>query len=179
MPNFYNFGLHVPSETNPGKEYLYLGAPVIIGLLLLIRFRDRRVLLPLLAVGIASAILLTNPFDIVESAIQRSWFLEEIVRAWYFFPAVTIALAALAAYGIDDFLKSASKIENRWLGWCMAAIAIGYAIWQLRARSGDSVPIGVASIVDAAMRWPSPPPRCSCCDRKPDAHESCSLTRSC
>ncbi len=152
VPNFYNFGLHVPSDTNPGKEYLYLGAPVIIGLLLLIRFRNPRVLLPLSAVGITAVILLTNPLNIVESAIHHSWFLEEIVRAWYFLPTITVALAALAAYGIDDFLKGeGSWGGQRWLGWCMAAIAIGYAMWQLRARSGDSAPIGVSSILDAGM----------------------------
>ena len=42
LPNYFNFGLDVPVMTNPGMEYLYLGAPGLVGLLLLIWFKRTR-----------------------------------------------------------------------------------------------------------------------------------------
>ena len=42
VPNFYNFGLNADIHTNPGKDYLYLGAPAMFGLLCLVRFRKFR-----------------------------------------------------------------------------------------------------------------------------------------
>ena len=41
IPNFYNFGPHLPIDTNSGFEYFYLGVPGIVGLLLLLLLRRR------------------------------------------------------------------------------------------------------------------------------------------
>ncbi len=39
VPNFYNFGPHMNVLANPGREYLYLGVPGIVGLALLLFLR--------------------------------------------------------------------------------------------------------------------------------------------
>ncbi|HTS77943.1 MAG TPA: YfhO family protein [Bryobacteraceae bacterium] len=131
VPNYYNFDLGVPVETNPGRDYLYLGAPAIFGSLwiagAMIFFRRKtREALPILAVGLTGVIFLTNPYGLVLDVIGHSSMLQEICRDWYFLAAVSLAIAALAAYGIDDFLNRPARPAPRWLA---AGAVVIVAIW--------------------------------------------------
>ena len=79
VPNYFNFGMRVPVEANPNKDYFYLGVPVLFGLPFLVRRRFRE-LAPSLAVLAATLLIAGNPFEIVWIAIRHSRLLPEIVR---------------------------------------------------------------------------------------------------
>jgi hypothetical protein len=143
FPNFFNFGMNVPAMENFGLDYWYLGAPALLGIALLSRRRNPRMLLPFLAVGGVSLILLTNPYNLVWDAIQHSILLSQVCRSWYFVAGITAAVAPLAAYGLDDFLKRPAGPARQWL-YRPALILMGaWAIWELgRYLIGD---LGLAS----------------------------------
>src|SRR5207302_2332395 len=92
VPNYYDFGLRVPVETNFGMDYLYLGAIGILGTCLLVFHRRLRDVMPPLAVLAASLILLVNPFGAVWALIRHSPLLSDMFRAWYFLPGITVAV---------------------------------------------------------------------------------------
>jgi hypothetical protein len=114
LPNYFDFGLHVPVGTNPGKDYFYLGLPVLLGLPFLFFSRRFRDLMPPLAVLAVSLIVAVNPYNIVWNVIQYSSLLPDIIRAWYFLAAVTLAFAALTAFALDGFLARKCQVPS-WL----------------------------------------------------------------
>jgi len=148
-PNFHNFGLHVPYETNAGREYLYLGAPALLGLLCLLRWR-RRDIAPLLGMMAAVAVIVYNPFDLVWQAIKRFAVLTQVVRDWYFLAGLSLAAAPLAAFGLDAFLKQSGRARRRWMGWVAAGLVAAWTASVLIAgRSGTGLPWGRASMIEA------------------------------
>jgi hypothetical protein len=153
VPNFYNFGLKVDVHTNPGKEYLYLGAPAFLGVLCLIRRRSFRVVVPALASGLVCIIFLTNPYGLVWSVIQHSALLVQIVRDWYFLAGVHAALAGLAAYGLDDFLRRETGLVRHGYGWAAMALLTGWSLWSLIRwlPSGPGFSYGLPSIADPVI----------------------------
>jgi len=137
LPNYFNFGLNVPLETNPRKDYFYLGVPALIGLPLLIRRRRFRDLAPSLAVLAASLVIAGNPFDIVSNVIRHSSLLPDLIRAWYFLAGVTLAFAPLTAYALDDFLSRKRSVPS-WLAPGSAglmAVWAGYELLRWRHQS--------------------------------------------
>ena len=130
LPNYFNFGLNVPVETNPLKDYFYLGAPALLGLWFLIRRRKIRDLLPALAILAATLILAINPFDLVWKVIQHSKLLQDILRSWYFLAGVTLAIAPLTAYGLDDFLSRKGTVPI-WLARSAAAAMVLWGTYEL------------------------------------------------
>ena len=101
IPNYFNFGLHVPANTNFFGEYLYLGVPAFFGLLWLVsHHRAWRGQLPILAVGLVSLIFVNNPFELVWNTIKYSDLLAQIVRSYYFLAGITLSVAGLAAAGL-------------------------------------------------------------------------------
>jgi hypothetical protein len=143
LPNYFNFGLSVPVMTNFGMEYLYLGAPGLIGLVLLIRFRQFRTALPALLVLLATVILLTNPFDLVWGLIRHSALLSSLVRSWYFLAGPAFTVALLSAVGIDALLKrsQAQRIsEASRLG--ATAVLLVWSAWELWRWSHQGFPSG-------------------------------------
>ncbi len=104
VPNYFDFGFHVDRFTNPGREYLYLGAAAIFGLICAARAPVRK-MAPAGAMLAVSLIGLTNPFDLVARAVGNSRLLVQVFRDWYFLAGVTLAAAALAAAGVDAFLN--------------------------------------------------------------------------
>jgi hypothetical protein len=153
VPNYYNFGINVDIHSNPGKEYLYLGAPAFLGLLCLARRRDFREILPALGSGLACLIFLTNPYELVWDAIRHSALLAQVVRDWYFLAGVSAALAALSAYGLDDFLRRKARPLRRWLAWVSAVVLAGWSAWSLYRwlPGGPGFDYGLRSIADPVI----------------------------
>jgi hypothetical protein len=153
FPNFFNFGINIPIHTNPGMEYLYLGAPGLLGIALLFRRRKRLALLPSLAVGAVSLILLTNPYNIIWNVIQHSSLLAEVCRSWYFLAGIAAAAAPLAAYGLDDFLGRDAHPAPRWLLWLALVLIGAWSSWEiLRYLARDAgLASGWRSVFDPAI----------------------------
>jgi len=98
---------------------------------MLMRRRNPRVLIPFLAVGGVSLILVTNPYDLVWNMIRHSSLISEICRSWYFLAGITAAAAPLAAYGLDDFLNRDARPAPRPLFWLTLSLIGGWASWEL------------------------------------------------
>jgi len=147
VPNYFDFGLNVPVMTNVGKEYLYLGAPGILGVLLALWSRRWRAILPALAVVAVSLIVVINPWAIVWDSIKFSSLLADIVRSAYFLAGVTPGLALLAAIGLDAFLKRESTVP----AWLPKVAVIAMAAWaasELLRWSGKGFAAGPAALID-------------------------------
>lgn len=116
IPNYFDFGLQKPVNTNPGGEYLYIGAPALFALpWLILRRRSLPGQLPAVAVGIVCFIFARNPFNLVWSVIRHWDMLVQIVRSWYFLAGITLSAASLTAAGLDRFLRQNSRPVARWL----------------------------------------------------------------
>jgi len=116
IPNFYNFGPQVPVQANPGGEYLYLGVPGFVGLLLLLFLRKPEGAWsagPLVAMFAVCAVFVTNPFFLVSNAVFHSTLIAQVCRDYYFLAGLTAAAAPLAAIGIDRFLSRAGNSSAR------------------------------------------------------------------
>jgi hypothetical protein len=152
-PNFYNFGLNIDIHTNPCKEYLYLGAPALFGMLCLIRRRKFRDIVPLLAVGLVCFTFVTNPYGLVWRVIQHSALLAQICRDYYFLAGLTAAVAPLAAYGLDDFLRRKARPLPVWLPWLSVVLLAAWSAWSLFRwiPGGSGFAYGWRSMLDPAV----------------------------
>jgi Bacterial membrane protein YfhO len=151
IPNFFDYGAGVDPMTNPGRDYLYLGAPGLAGLLYAMRRSKRREMLPAIAVAAASLILVTNPFDLIWAAIRHSTLLAGLCRSWYFFAGLTLAAACLAAYGLDTFLSRSARPVPKWLHWSAPAALGAWTAVQIARYLGPGFPAGWATGLDAAV----------------------------
>jgi hypothetical protein len=153
VPNFYNFGLNVDVHTNPGKEYLYLGAPALFGIFCLVFRRRVRDVVPALAAGLVCLTFLVNLYALVWNVIRHSALLAQIVRDWYFLAGVNAALAALAAYGLDDFLRRKARPGPNWFAWLVMALLVAWSTWSLFRwlPGGPGFEYGLRSILDPAI----------------------------
>ena len=137
LPNYFNFGLNMPVETNPGKDYFYLGVPALLGLPFLILRRRFRDLAPSLAILAATLMVAVNPYNIVWNVIRHSSLLPDVVRAWYFLAGVTLAFAPLTAYALDDFLARKRSVPS-WLtpvSVALMAVWAGYELFRWKSQS--------------------------------------------
>ncbi|MFB3918423.1 MAG: hypothetical protein ACE14M_16965, partial [Terriglobales bacterium] len=150
-PNYFDFGLHVPLGTNPGREYLYLGAPALFGFVCLLRRRRRRELLPLLGVFGVALCVVTNPFGLVWRVIQHSALLSQLCRDWYFLAGLTLAAAPLTALGLDHFLRQSQPPGRRWLAWLTIMLLTGWSARLVIIGRGPGLPSGVGSAAEAAI----------------------------
>ncbi len=149
VPNYFDFGLDVPVMTNVGKEYLYLGAPGILGVLLALWSRRWKLVVPGLAVVAASLIVAINPYAIVWDSIKFSPLLADLVRSGYFLGGVTPGLALLAAVGLHGFLEKPSRQSSRAPATALVAMTawIGYDLFRW---FGPGFAAGPASLIDTA-----------------------------
>ncbi len=172
IPNFYDFGINVSSMTNPGREYLYLGAPAVFGIVALLRYRSWRPIVPLLASGAVCVIFLTNPFHALSALSEKLQFFGQVCGAWYFLAGITATAAGLAAFGIDQFLLRPKKLPNVWTIAAIVSTA-AWAIYELHAWHASAPPPRLAvrarrrgqrssssssasSQLALARRWPPP-----------------------
>jgi hypothetical protein len=145
LPNYFNFGMNVPVGTNPGKDYFYLGVPALMALPFLIRRRRFRELLPSLAILAATLVLVVNPYDIVWNLIRHSSLLSDIIRDWYCLAGVTVAFAALTAYGLDEFLAKEYRLLSSWAAPVTATLMVAWAGFELYRWKAERL----------AWGWPS------------------------
>ena len=149
IPNYFDFDIRTPPFTNLAFEYLYLGAPAFFGLLWLLSHPTAlRRGLPILGIGIASAILLTNPYDLVWNTIKYSSLLAQICRSWQFLAGISVAAAGLAAVGLDTFLNRERRPLPRWITPFTTALLAAWSarqVWMWRpggpAECGVAVPL--------------------------------------
>jgi hypothetical protein len=153
VPNYFDFGLNVPIHTNPGREYLYLGAPAFAGLGLLIRRKRFDGAGPPLAVLLASLLFLINPFGLAGRAIEQSKLLAQVFSAWYFLAGLTAAAALLAALGLDYGLKRMSRPAPAWLAVTAIILSLAWAIRLMAVwiAGGNTFSIRWLSAVDALI----------------------------
>ena len=128
IPNFFDFAMNTPPFTNLGFEYLYLGAPGIFGLLCLIRY-PRPFPRAILVVAVVSAVLLTNPFNVIWTVIQHWDILAQICRSWQFLAGITLGAAGLAAHGLDRFMERRTYSAPLWMARLLVALM---AAWSAR-----------------------------------------------
>ncbi len=152
-PNYFDFGLHVPVGANPGRDYLYLGAPALFGLLYLVRRRGWRDVAPLLALLGATAFVATNPFGIVSEVLRHSMLLSQLCRDWYFLAGLTLAAAPLAALGLDDYLHQTRPPGRAWLAYITLILLGGWSVRGLiiARPAGPGPPSGLGSVMEAAV----------------------------
>ncbi len=155
VPNYFDFGLNMSPLTNFGKEYLYLGAPGILGIALAFT-RDKFVkIVPALAVTAISLIFFANPFNIVLNAIQNSLLLLDILRSTYFLAGVSVGLAELSAQGLDAFLTRKSEPVPRWMLWVALTLMGSWATYELvrwfQPYASANFAHGMAGIFDPAI----------------------------
>ena len=148
LPNYFNFGLNMPVETNPFKDYFYLGVPALLGLPFLIRRPKFRDLAPPFAVLAVSLLLAVNPYDIVWKVIEHSGLLADLLRAWYFLAGVTVAFAAFTAYALDHFLASKSQPAPSWLAPASVALMAVWGGYEMYRWKTQSLAFGWSSAID-------------------------------
>jgi len=153
VPNFFDFGLHVDPQTNPGKDYLYLGASAFVGIALLLYSRRYVGTSPLIAVLLACFIFLANPYGLAGKVVGGSFFLSQLFNAWYFLPGITAAIAGLAAIGLNWGLRRASRPIPTWMIVVVAGLAL---VWSARlaiawAGGGHAFSTGWRSATDALI----------------------------
>jgi len=129
LPNYFSFGMNMPVDTNSGKDYFYLGVPVLLGLpfLFLRRLRD---LVPSVAILAVTLVVAGNPFDLVAKLIGFSTLLPDVMRAWYFLAGVTLAFAPLTAYALDGFLARKRSVPS-WLTPVSILLMLVWAAFEL------------------------------------------------
>jgi hypothetical protein len=133
VPNFYDFGINVPTMTHFGREYLYLGAPAVFGFAAFLVYRPWRLIVPLIACAAMCLIFLTNPFELVSAALNKVQILSQVCGAWYFLAGLTATAAGVAAVGLDRFLASPATRPLSKI-WTIIAVlsSAGWAIYELR-----------------------------------------------
>ncbi|HEV8415889.1 MAG TPA: YfhO family protein [Bryobacteraceae bacterium] len=142
LPNYFNFGLNMPVDTNSGKDYFYLGVPVLLGLPFLVLRRRFRELVPSLAMLAATLVAAGNPFDLVWNVIRHSTLLSDIMRDWYLLAGVTLAFAPLTAYALDEFLSRKTRPAPAWLMPLSAALMALWGLYELYRWKSQSFAAG-------------------------------------
>jgi hypothetical protein len=154
VPNFYNFNFHTPVLTNPGREFLYLGAPAFFGLAALVfawRNGRRRELAAVIAMLAFVLIAVTNPRQWVSDVIARFELLSQVWRDYYFLAGITVAASLLAATGVDAFLRRPSRPAPRWRAPALIAAAIAWSAILLLEWRADSFAAGWRGAVEPAI----------------------------
>lgn len=155
VPNYFDFGLDTDVKKNPGQEYLYLGAPALIGLgMLLVRRRFRDAVAPF-GVLLVSLAFVINPGRGLGWAVQQSTLLSQVVTDWNFLAGISAAVVLLAALGLDSALKP--RAVRATAGAKLFALASTGAAWAwsfylLRSwwNGGSALPIEWQSALTAA-----------------------------
>jgi hypothetical protein len=146
LPNLYDTRIGSPLLSE--GSYLYLGVPAIFGLgWLLLHPRRRACLPPLAGLGFCLYVLTDPGWLLWDTVVKRSSLLADLVRGWNLLGVITLMTAALAAHGLDGFLKSPGAVPKRWL----PPLAVG----ALAAWSGSEIWIWSGGGAQFAVGWKS------------------------
>jgi hypothetical protein len=148
VPNYYDFGMDIPANAHPGKNFFYLGAPAIFGFAFLFRRGNLRRALPLLLILIVVLVVVTNPDGLVWIVLQRSTLLSAMIRDWYFLAGLMPVAAGLAAYGLDNFLKLDHRPVPVWLVWTSLVASALWAGWEVVRWLGPGFAAGWKAVFD-------------------------------
>lgn len=145
VPNYWDFSLKTPVLANPGKDYLYLGAPGIVGIAL--AWKRGIKVLPALTVLLTSLLFTVNPFNVVWNAIEHQPLLMDILRSYYFLAGVAVAFAELAAHGLDWFLEQKSPEISIPIRNASITAMFTWAAFEVLLRARDQLAAGSASVL--------------------------------
>jgi hypothetical protein len=148
VPNYYDFGMETPVNAHPGKDLFYLGASAIFGFAFMFRRGNWQRMLPLLLVLAAVLVVATNPYGLVWMVLERSSLLYGLIRDWYFLAGVMPVAAALAAYGLDNFLQRDHRPIPVWLVWSSLVAAAIWACWEVARWLGPGFAAGWKAVFD-------------------------------
>lgn len=148
VPNYFDFGPDRDVGTNPGKDYLYLGAPGLLGLAGALRRRAPGSL-PAAAAGIACLVMVINPGNAVWAVLQHSPLLADLARSYYFLAGVAVAAAELSARGLDAFLGARRPVPHVYVRLAIVAMGVWAIAEAIRRPAGFAA--GWASAIDAVL----------------------------
>lgn len=153
IPNYWDFGLDRPVETNPGLDYWYFGVVGLVGILFLVRFGGWRRAAPAWGAAAVTALFSLNPFRIVSSILDRPSVISQMIRDWYFLAGFTAAAALIAAVGLDAVLRRDRPARS---GWPAALLASMMLAWSARlivvARPGGvEFASGIATLFESSV----------------------------
>jgi hypothetical protein len=145
IPNYFDLGARHHGWGIPAGTYLYIGAPALFGLCCLVRARRLRPYLPVVAIGVTSAIFLVDPFGLTDVLLRKSALAYQVVRSVNFQEQIPLLAALLAAMGIEGYLKAPpTKVSRRWLAVGLALLAV----WLAR-----QIYVGLPGGPDFASHW--------------------------
>lgn len=150
LPSYYDFSMTAPVKTG---DYYYVGAASVLGLLLLPLGGRWRRAGPALAVLAASVILFTNPWNLVWRAVEPMPVVGHALRAWYFMGGIALAVAALAAEGLDSFMDRLTRKpgQARAAAGFMCAALLLAALWAMKGSNSQSIVAGWAGAAAVAF----------------------------
>ncbi|MEQ1885416.1 MAG: hypothetical protein ABL967_10165 [Bryobacteraceae bacterium] len=163
VPNFWNFALSTDVHTNLGREYLYLGAPGILGLLLVVILRPKSSrewsAVPFVSLLAAVAVVVTNPAGLFWKLIEHSQLLTQVIRDFYFLAGLSVALAPLAAIGMDRLLarlhsstfSATPSARSNAIAYGLSAALVLWSLRLLYAWRWDALEKGWASAVTVTV----------------------------
>lgn len=140
LPSYFDFSMAAPVKTG---DYYYAGAAAVLGLILFVFSGRWRRAASALAVLSVSLILFTNPWNLVWRLVEPVPLLSHALRAWYFMGGIMLALAVLAAEGLDAALEWFAR-SSRGFHAAFAflpAAAVLAALWT--AKGSNQLGLGV------------------------------------
>ena len=127
LPSYWDFTYGGPL-LHTDDNYFYLGVPALVGLALAAWRHRLRDLLPALAVLAVSIVVAGNPFGLVYRWMSPIAILTELCRDFYFLAGITLAVAPIAATGLDSFLQSGPPATRRRL---VPVLTAALGVWAL------------------------------------------------
>lgn len=149
LPNYFDFGMRATGGR--ADQYLYLGAPALLGLLCLLRRGGDRRWLPPAIMGTVALVFMTNPYGLVWAVVKHSNILMQVCRDWYFLAGITAAVAPLAALGLDRALRARRRPVPGWLVAFAVVLLAGWAARQIVLWATGGLATGWKSALDAAV----------------------------
>jgi len=126
IPNYYGFGLATSPPTSHLAQYLYAGAPALLGLAYALR--QPRTCHPGWMVAAVSLVMFLNPFNLPHNLLKHSTLLIQSVHSYNFLEGIAYTLALLAATGLNSALRAGS-LHRAWLTTICGLALPAWAAW--------------------------------------------------
>lgn len=126
-PNFFDQARDKPL-TDPSEQYVYLGAPAILAILLAIR-RPVRAMAPCLAMIAICIVMIEDPGGIPARLTNIVHAVNELLHGWNFLAGFPLTAALLTATALDAFLERSGRVLAPWM---TPVVAVGAMAWCAR-----------------------------------------------